>query len=236
MTKKTRPAPVGGATYDADKLETLTLKLLAPIEHKGERIETITLTEPRAFDSVKAEAAAARGGHRVNHLMIEISDLPPGAELRARDIGRISQWLGDLTRGALEIDGLAQASAIEGDAAEADPFAVDTPVDEAIETAGAMDDAAIDALEGERTFALCVPFEFGGRKIETLTATEPTIDAMLAGEKHSLVAQQTIAMIAAVTGESIQVITRLALRDLNRIEVWLAPFVRDVMSQSTGGA
>ncbi len=220
MTKKTKPAAPGAVTYDSDRLAVLTHTLVAPVEHEGERIGTITLTEPRAYDSIKVEAKGVEGAKRLEALIWAISDLPDGVHLKARDLGRIVKWLGGLTSDALALDGIIAAET------EVDPFDLEPGAG----AASGMDEAEIDALEDERTFNLLVPFEFEGRRVERLTATEPTLDAMLAGQKYKEPSRQTAAMVAAVTGQPLPVINRLALRDLNRVEAWLGPFVRGLVS------
>lgn len=84
-----------------------------------------------------------------------------------------------------------------------------------------------DLEEEERTFDLLVPFSYDGRRIERVTATEPDLDAVTAAAKAGSPGDVTIALVAAVIGEPRKVVTRMAWRDVARIEAWLAPFVTE---------
>lgn len=194
------------------RLEQLRRELRAPIIHDGKQIKAVTLTEPLAHQVAKA---AHKSGDDASALAMrlfeEISDLPEGAAagLKLRDFAAISQWLEGLNSFALALDHAAGlATHLE---------------------------ARLDDLEGERSFALCVPVAGEGGDITTLTATEPSMDAMMMAMQRPTSADQMIALVAGATGQTIPVISQLAQRDLNRIGTWLGPFTSALGTAPDGG-
>jgi len=218
-------------------LERKTFKLRGTIHHGDKKITEVTITEPITYQVVNAqrEAAKHKDKHVLTALIDQISDLPPGtsARLKSRDMGKISRWVKGLNQAALEADGLARPAAevaadddFDGD----DPFAIE-PADAGVDD---LTDDEIDGLDSERTFLLISPLDYDGVRYEKLTCREPTIDVMMQASRFKTEAEVSVAMVAGITGEPIPVINRLVQRDLVRLETWLAPFVRDLTSE-TGG-
>lgn len=85
--------------------------------------------------------------------------------------------------------------------------------------------------EGDaRTFDLSVPLADGATMITSLTLREPDLESAIAIERFKTEPEQTAAMIAALSGHVIPLISRLKVRDVGAIEEWLIPFVRELGS------
>lgn len=93
-----------------------------------------------------------------------------------------------------------------------------------------------DDATGEATFGLIRPLPTNTAPIATITLHEPDLEASVAVEKFKKQYEQTAAMIASISGITIPVVSRLALRDLAVIEGWLLPFVDDARSTGAAGA
>ncbi|MFN3624622.1 MAG: phage tail assembly protein [Hyphomicrobium sp.] len=81
-----------------------------------------------------------------------------------------------------------------------------------------------------RTFDLSVPLVDGAQIIGSLTLREPDLESAIAIERFKTEPEQTAAMIAALSGHVIPLISRLKVRDVGAIEEWLVPFVRELGS------
>lgn len=88
---------------------------------------------------------------------------------------------------------------------------------------------------GPKTFQLLVPID-GGKPINEITIQEPDIEAGIAVEKFKHQHEQDAAMIAALSGLTIPVVSRLKMRDVARIKAWLLPFVTDTGLTEEAGA
>ncbi len=79
------------------------------------------------------------------------------------------------------------------------------------------------ALDPDRAFVLQVPVAGAGpAPLTSITVREPDLEAGIAVERSSeTAAGATAAMIAALSGQSIPTVMRLAQRDVSRIERWL---------------
>lgn len=213
-------------------LERKEFQLNAPVHVGDEERTVIVVTEPLMHQIVAAARKAEKNKtHNLVELLSLISDMPAAGagKLRARDLGRISRWIKGLNDDALKADGLLDQP--DAGAVTDDPFSID-PSDPAVD---AMSDEDIDNLEGSRTFKLICPVLYEGQTTANITATEPTIDAMMSATKYKLDIESRIAMVAGVTGQTIPVINRMTQRDFVRVEAWTAPFVRDLVTANTGG-
>lgn len=95
------------------------------------------------------------------------------------------------------------------------------------------DDAAIaPTVEGDRhTFTLLCPIVLDGQEpIKTIALREPDLAAGIAVERFKRRHEIQAATIAALSGLTIPVVSRLKMRDAGRIEAWLIPFVADTDS------
>ncbi|WP_171988140.1 phage tail assembly protein [Hyphomicrobium sp. NDB2Meth4] len=82
------------------------------------------------------------------------------------------------------------------------------------------DDDPLEAVP-QRTFKLLVPLQTNGAPITSLTVREPDLDCGIMVDKFKGAAEQQAAMIAALSDQVIPVITRMAMRDVRRIDAWL---------------
>lgn len=100
------------------------------------------------------------------------------------------------------------------------------------------DDAPAPTVEGDRhTFTLLCPIVLDGQEpIKTITLREPDLAAGIAVERFKRRHEITAATIAALSGLTIPVVSRLKMRDAGRVEAWLIPFVADTDSTADLGA
>ncbi len=215
------------------KLEQHTFKLLSPITLETANITTIVMTEPLMHQVIQAARVEKKTGeNRITVLIGLCSDLPKGVakRIKSRDVGRVSKWMRKLSEDALKDDGLHHLlrDESEEDNYESDPFEIDVDL-------GNVSDEEVESLDSSRSFELHSPYHFDGRYVQSLTATEPTIETMTTATKFKLDVEASVAMVAGITGETFPFINRLTQRDFVRLETWLAPFVRDLMSSPSGG-
>jgi hypothetical protein len=88
-------------------------------------------------------------------------------------------------------------------------------------------DDEFDRDAGKHRFELLVPIATDGADITELTIREPDLAASVAAEKFSNEGEALAAMIAVLGDTTIPIATRLAVRDVERIEAWLLPFMTD---------
>lgn len=91
--------------------------------------------------------------------------------------------------------------------------------------------ASVQADGDTRAFPLSVPLVDGAKVIETLTLREPDLESAIAIERFKTEPEQTAAMIAALSGYTIPLVSHLKARDVGAIEEWLIPFVRELSSE-----
>jgi hypothetical protein len=84
-------------------------------------------------------------------------------------------------------------------------------------------EADVDEDDG-RTFTLLSPLD-GPPRVERLTLREPDLASGVAVEKFKTEAEQSAALIASLSGQTIPQIMRLKLRDMARVEAWLYPLL-----------
>lgn len=107
-----------------------------------------------------------------------------------------------------------------------------------LDALGDDDDATAPTVEGDRhTFTLLCPIVLDGQEpIKTITLREPDLAAGIAVERFKRRHEITAATIAALSGLTIPVVSRLKMRDAGRVEAWLIPFVADTDSTADLGA
>lgn len=84
-------------------------------------------------------------------------------------------------------------------------------------------------VNGDRhTFKLLCPIEIEGQvPISEITLREPDLAAGIAVEKFKSPREQTAASIASLSGLTIPVVRKMKMRDVERIEAWMLPFVAE---------
>ena len=83
---------------------------------------------------------------------------------------------------------------------------------------------------GVRAFDLMVPVPTDDEPLERLTVREPDLESAIAAEKFENETDQTAATIALLADTTIPVVKRMAVRDIDRIEGWLRPFLTGEMT------
>lgn len=86
-------------------------------------------------------------------------------------------------------------------------------------------DDHIEADASEHTFELLVPVLTDSDPITEIRVREPDLGAAIASEKLEHEAEQIAAMIASLSDQTIQIVMRMADRDVDRIEAYLTPFL-----------
>jgi len=173
--------------------------LAVPItDDAGSTWTSITLREPTLRDQAAVQRrTSATGTEQTAQLLSILSGVPESAVRRLK------------TRDARRMqkwERLLVADAIEKDVAADDPTADLAPY---------------------RTFVLASPIQTDTGALTEITVREPDLEAGIAIEKFKTTAEQTAAMLSALSGHPIPVVMRLAARDVARIERWLSFFSTD---------
>lgn len=216
----TKTKEAGGAPLFERTLLRETFDLTSAVYVGDDTFTAMTVTEPLTQQQAAAERAAAeKGGDGMVwiELIRLISDLPSPAidKLSLRDIGKAKRWIEGIVEAAVRSDGFIPDAQEPSD----DPFA-----------ALAESAAAVEPVSTEHVFDLLSPFKFEGREIASLRCVEPGIGAAIAARKFKHPTEQTAAFLAVMTDTNIPMIGRTTLRDSSRMEAWMAPFVRDLLS------
>ena len=224
MTKaKAKAAP-------AQKLLTKTIKLITPVYAGDEKITAVTLTEPLFHQQVAAHKEAVAKEISFFEVFVPmVSNLPRDAacSLKLRDAGKIQKWFKSINDDAVRGAGLSVQN--PGDEEDTDPFAMGSVSTDAGPASGPD-----DMLAGEREFTLLVPVVINGRTVTKMTAREPDLGASMKAAKFKGDYERTAALLSAITGEDLPVIGRMAVRDTEVMEAWMAPFARDLLMAAGG--
>lgn len=86
-----------------------------------------------------------------------------------------------------------------------------------------VSDGDADIDDGRR-FVLLSPLE-GPPRLEAMTLREPDLGSGVAVEKFKTEAEQSAALLAALSDTTIPTVNRLKLRDLARMEAWVFPLL-----------
>lgn len=79
----------------------------------------------------------------------------------------------------------------------------------------------------EATFVLSVPVPTDKKPITEITVRAPDLGASVMAEKFKTNEERTAALIADLSGQTLQVISRIKRRDIARMEAWLGPIVAE---------
>ena len=81
--------------------------------------------------------------------------------------------------------------------------------------------------EFERTFELLLPIATDSKPLTSITLRAPDLGCAVLAENFDTESSKLAAILAELSGLTMQVILRLSRRDVARMEAWIGPFVED---------